>query len=272
MAIAFFQIVARSMPNLKSNLKSAGMNYKPDEFIRQTFMSAFFMTTGVIVSLTLILAKLEFLNGLVMVISIPLLFFIIFSYLLKYPQAKIARKQKDISREIIFAGRHLIVELESGVPLYNALVNTSKSYETIGKYFREITDRVDLGTSMDEALNDAIEYIPSDNFRRLLWQILNSIRTGTNISKSLMSVLEQISREQMIEINEYGKKLNPFAMFYMIIAVIIPSLGTTMLVVLSSFVDIKLKLSLFMVIALLLGFIQFMFLAIINFSRPAVDL
>ncbi len=266
----FFQIVARSLPNLKHSLKRAGMSYKPEEFIKRTFLSAFYMTTGLAVSLALILAKFNVLKG-IMAVFVPIIFLVLFSYLLKLPEVTISKKEKGISREIVFAGRHLIIELESGVPLYNALANISKNYEVIGKYFKEIVNKVDLGTSMEDALTEAVEYIPSDDFRRLLWQILNSIRTGSEVSKSLASVLEQIAREQIIEVDKYSKRLNPFAMFYMIIAVILPSLGVTMLVVLSSFIDFELNLTIFMVIAFLLAFIQFMFLSMIKFSRPAID-
>ncbi|MCH8003364.1 MAG: type II secretion system F family protein [Nanoarchaeota archaeon] len=270
MAFPFFQIIARRLPNLKHSLKKAGMNYKPEDFIKRTFLSAFYMTTGLVVSLALILAKFDVLKG-IMVIFIPIIFFILFSYLLKLPDVKISKKEKGISKEIVFAGRHLIIELESGVPLYNALINISKNYEVIGKYFKEIVNKVNLGTSMEDALTEAIEYIPSDNFRRLLWQILNSIRTGSDVAKSLESVLEQIAREQIIEVNKYSKKLNPFAMFYMIIAVILPTLGVTMLIVLSSFIEVNISLTILLVIAFLLAFTQFMFLSMIKFSRPAIE-
>ena len=270
MAFPLFRIIARNFPNLKYSLKKAGMNYKPEDFIKRTFLSAFYMTTGIVVFLALILAKFDVLKG-IMIIFVPIIFFILFSYLLKLPDVTISKKERGIGKEIIFAGRHLIIELESGVPLYNALVNISKNYPVVGRYFKEIVNKVDLGTSMEDALKEAVEYIPSDDFRRLLWQILNSIRTGSDISQSLSAVLEQIAREQTIEVAKYAKKLNPFAMFYMIIAVILPSLGITMLVVLSSFIEFELSLTIFMVIAGLLAFVQFMFLSMIKFSRPAVD-
>jgi len=270
MVFPIFQIIARKLPNLKFNLKKAGMNYKPEDFIKRTFLSAFYMTTGLIIFFALILASLDVLRG-IMFVFIPIIFFMLFSYLLKLPDVKISRKEKGISKEIVFAGRHLIIELESGVPLYNAMANVSKNYEVIGKYFKEIVDKVTLGTSMEDALTEAVEFIPSDDFRRLLWQILNSIRTGSNVAKSLLSVLDQIAREQTIEVDKYSKKLNPFAMFYMIIAVILPTLGITMLVVLSSFIEIELDLTIFMVIAAFLGFVQFMFLSLIKFSRPAIE-
>ncbi len=61
-------------------------------------------------------------------------------------------------------------------------------------------------------------------------------------------------------------------MFYMMVAVIMPSLGITMLVVLSSFVAVQLDLTVLIVIALAFGFLQFIFLAIVKSARPAVNM
>src|SRR3989338_5824067 len=152
---AFFQAIARNLPNLKNNLKKAGMADKIEEFIKKAFLSAFYTTTGIVVSVALVLAKFDVLKG-VMIVFVPIIFLILFSYMLKLPQVRISRKEKDISREIVFAGRHLIIELESGVPLYNAFINLSKNYTVIGAYFKEIVDKVDFGTSMEDALTEAI--------------------------------------------------------------------------------------------------------------------
>ena len=270
MAHPLFQKVAGAFPDLKFKLKQSGISYKSDEFVKRTVLSAFYATTGIVVCVFLILAKFNVLRGILFVFP-PIIFLILFFYMIKLPDIKISRKEKDISKEIVFAGRYLVIEIESGIPLYNAMVNVSKNYEIIGRYFKEITNKVDLGTSMEDALNEAVEFIPSKDFRRILWQILNSLRTGSDISKSLSTVLEQIVREQAIEVNNYGRKLNPLAMFYMIIAVILPSLGITILIILSSFIQFELNLTILIVIAFLLAFVQFMFLAVIKFSRPAIE-
>ena len=57
-----------------------------------------------------------------------------------------------------------------------------------------------MGTSMDEALNEEMELIPSNNLKRLMQQIINSLRTGSDMVGSLQSVIQQISKEQMIEV------------------------------------------------------------------------
>ncbi|MBI2653438.1 type II secretion system F family protein [Candidatus Woesearchaeota archaeon] len=265
-----FQRIAKASPNLKLKLKQAGMDDKPEDFIKKTFVSSFYMTTGLVVSLFLVLAKLNVLKG-ILFIFVPFVFIVMFFYMIRLPDVKISKKEKEITKEIMFAGRFLIVELESGVPLYNAMVNLSKNYEVIGKYFKEITDKVDLGTSMEDALNEAVEFVPSEEFRKVLWQIINSLRTGSDVAKSLYSVMEQITKDQITEVNKYGKKLNPLAMFYMIVAVILPSLGITMLIILSSFIQFQLSLTVLLALAGLLGFVQFMFISIVKFSRPAIE-
>lgn len=265
-----FQRISKAFPSLKIKLKQAGMNDKPEDFIRKTFTSAFYMTTGLVVLLFLVLAKLDLIKSFMFLI-VPVVFFFMFLYMVRLPDVKIARREKDISKEIVFAGRFVIIELESGVPLYNAMLNVSKNYDVIGKYFKELTDKVDLGTSMEDALNEAAEFVPSEDFRKILWQIINSIRTGSDVAKSLYSIMEQITKNQITEVNKYGKKLNPLAMFYMIIAVILPSLGMTMLIILSSFIQFELSLPILLALAGFLGFVQFMFIAMVKFSRPAIE-
>lgn len=266
-----FERIARSFPKLKSSLRKAGMEDKPNVFVKKTVITALYMTFGLVIFLFLVFARQAPLVKVIF-LSAPVLFIFMFFYMLKFPEAKISKKEKEISKEIVFAGRYLIIELESGIPLYNALVNLSRNYPIIGKYFKEIIDKVNLGTSMEDALNESIELSPSDNFRRILWQILNSLRTGSDISTSLNSVLEQIVKEQKIEVSKYGRKLNPLAMFYMIISVILPSLGITMLIILSSFIEFELNLTMLIFISFMLGFMQFMFLSIIKFSRPPIDM
>jgi pilus assembly protein TadC len=195
-----------------------------------------------------------------------------FFYMFRRVYVNAKKLNQQISREVVFAGRFLIIELESGIPMYNTFENIGRNYKYVGLYFNNINEKVRLGTSLEDAINETIEVCPSENLRKLLWQILNSISTGANIASAMNSVLENIVREQNIEMKEFGNKLNPLAMFYMMIAVIVPSLGITMLVVFSSFVNIKLTLLSLIVIAVAIGLLQLMFLMMIRNSRPNIDM
>jgi hypothetical protein len=57
----------------------------------------------------------------------------------------------------------------------------------------------------------------------------------------------------------------------MMISIIIPSLGITMMVVLATFMGLKVTMPFFIVLAALIGLVQFMFLSMIRSSRPAMS-
>ncbi|MBW2992655.1 type II secretion system F family protein, partial [Candidatus Woesearchaeota archaeon] len=268
MANRVFKRIARNIPGLATKLKEAGINQTPEEFVKKTAFTSFYMTTGITMFFGALSAKAGMILGIILLLF-PVLLFGMFFYFLKIPDLLIIKKEKEVNKEIVFAGRFLIIELESGVSLYNAIRNVTKSYNIVGKYFNEIIEDIDMGTPIEDALNKAIEYTPSSDFRKVLWQMLNSIKTGADIAESLKNVVEQVTKRQIIEIKKYGKKLNPLAMFYMMIAVIIPSIGTTMIIVLSTFVSFDISLSVLLLLAAFLGFIQFMFISIIRTSRPS---
>ncbi|NQU98409.1 type II secretion system F family protein [Candidatus Woesearchaeota archaeon] len=257
-----YKWLARQRPGLNLKLKEARMSDTVEIYMKKTWQGSMFLSLG------LILVFFFFTKKLLIFLFFPILFLFMFSYLSRSVDVKRTKMRRDIDKEILFAGRFLIIELESGVPLYNTFKNLALNYETIGPYFEEIVDKVDLGTSMEDALNEVIAITPSPNLRKVLWQILNSFKTGSNITGSLNIVLGQIGREQQIIIKEYGRKLNPIAMFYMMAAIIIPSLGITMMAVLASFLGWQLSLGVLMVIVIVLAFIQFMFLAVMKSARP----
>ena len=74
-----FQRIAKTFPMLKMKLKQSGIEDKPEDFVKKTFISAFYMTTGLVVALFLVLAKYNVLKGFVFVF-IPVIFIIMFCH------------------------------------------------------------------------------------------------------------------------------------------------------------------------------------------------
>lgn len=258
-------------PDLKTQLVIAGMSQTAEKFMKENLVKAINMWAMLMFILVLLGLKNPKMFFLFIPLA-PLLYVGVFYYIMQLPTIKILKREKDINKEIVYAGRFLIIELESGVPLYNAFINVSKSYKKIGPYFSEIVNKINFGTAMEDAINEAIIFSPSGNLRKILWQIFNSLHTGSDVHHSLASIVEQIVREQIIDMKKYSKKLNPLAMFYMMIAIIVPTLGTAMLAVLASFISIEINMPILLVMVFFLGFIQMMFLNIIKSQRPAVDL
>ncbi|MBT3465454.1 type II secretion system F family protein [archaeon] len=267
-------IIASKNKGLRLQLRQANMLYTPEEFIKRTMVSAFYMAFMVIFIIFLLMAKSaeKMTVALTLIIAFPICIIFMYFYFMQLPMVKINRLNREISKEIVFAGRFMIIELESGVSLFKTLENIGASYKAVGAYFREIIEKVKIGTSLEQAVNEAVELVPSDPLRKILWQVANSLRTGSNVSRPLENVVETIIREQKIETNEYGRKLNPLAMFYMMMAIIVPSLGTTMLTIISIFAGLRISMPFLIAIVVVNGFIQFMFVAIISSSRPAVEL
>lgn len=263
--------IAQSFPLLKLHLAQAEIKTTPEKFVKQNLKLSFYLSFALDFIGFLFLYKIKPELVFILILAFPAAYFISFMYLMNLPTAKARQAVREIDKEIVFAGRFLLVELSAGVPLFDAMDNVSKSYPFIGKYFRDIINRAEVGKPIDEAITEVMELTPSDNFRKLLWQVMNSLRTGADVSTALNSILSQIAREQLIQMKEYGKKLNPIVMFYLMIAVIVPSLGVTMLSLLSSFIGLSVSFGTLLGIAIGTSLIQIFFLVSIKQSRPGVS-
>ena len=256
--------LAQFFPDLPRKLRTARMADKPDYYVKKSLMAAFFLSSALGF---IVFGFLQSVAALYVLCLFPLFFL----YFMHFADVRIIQLGRQVDQELTYAGRFIIIEAEAGVPLHDTFRNVARNYEYVGKYFQEVIDKVELGTSMEDAINDVIEYVPSDALRKMFWQVLNSLRTGSEIADSLKVAISQIVREQRIEVVEYGRKLNPLAMFYMMVAVIFPSLGATMLIVMATFIGFELSLPILLAGAGGLVFVQFMFLAAIRSQRPAVS-
>jgi pilus assembly protein TadC len=178
----------------------------------------------------------------------------------------------DINKEVLFAGRFLLVKLNSGKPLVNALIEASQSYGVSNRYFLEIVRDIELGTPLEDAIDRAMHNSPSKHWRSILFQIQNALRLGIDVRTSLEAVLDEISHDYLLQIQRYGKKLSSITLFYLLLAVVFPSLGMTIMVVLLSFAGLQLSWGLLSVILILVVFVQVIFLRVFTSIRPRVNL
>jgi archaeal flagellar protein FlaJ len=196
---------------------------------------------------------------------------VIFGYLMLYPEAAILRRQKEMDYEIVFAGRHIVIALQSGMPLFDTFVGASNGYGAVSREFSKIVDQVVLGVPMTQAIREAVQYNPSKYFTRMLMQIANAVSSGADVGSSLESVLDQISKEQIIALKEYSQKLTPMVMFYMVFGIIVPSLGIVLATVIFSAISggkFGFSSGILVIVFFLIAVIQFLFLGFIESSRP----
>ncbi len=183
----------------------------------------------------------------------------------------IAKKIKDIDKNLLFALRNMEVQVSSGISLFDSLVSIAEgNYGVISDEFKKAIKKISTGKSEVEALEELILKNPSLYFRRIIWQITNSLRSGSDLSSTLKVIVDDLSYEKIVSIRKYGSQLNPMAMMYMMLAVIFPSLGVSFLMILSSFSNIQLTEMVFWLILGFTGFFQLMFIGFIKSKRPVV--
>ncbi len=192
-----------------------------------------------------------------------------FKSFMGFPLKKSKKSSKNVERDILFAARDMIISLRSGMPLYNAIVSVSTGYGDASKEFARITQRVQLGMPLEEAIDQTTAGTKSESFRKIMLQASVSIKAGANVVSSMQSTIDELSEERVIALRKYGQRLNAIAMFYMLFGVILPSMGIAIATILTTFISI------FTVnVAILEGaivgliFMQVVFLQLIRGSRP----
>ena len=96
------------------------------------------------------------------------------------------------------------------------------------------------------------------------------MKSGATLDNVIEEIISLLSEEQILQIQKYGSQLNPLAMFYMLVAVIAPSLGMTFLIILSSFINLPEIMTkiIFWSVFVSVMFFQLMFMGIIKSKRP----
>jgi pilus assembly protein TadC len=259
------------MPELHDKLHSAGIHKKPVEFVDESMQKSFMMAFMFgILSVFLIIKSEKPMYYVVVIFVVSYLVF--FFLMIKRVDVAISRREREIDRDVLFAGRFLLVKLNSGKPLINALFEASQSYGVAGEYFQEIVEDIKLGTPLEESLEKAYKTTPSRKFRKILFQINNALRIGVDVSQPLEAILEEISQEQLIEIQRYGKKLNSIIMFYLLAAIVAPSLGITLFSIVASMMSLQIDLPVFMMIIFFLIVVQMIFIGMIKGVRPDLNI
>lgn len=269
----FAETVSKFFPGLQMELRQANYAVAAREWVGfAVFMAAnYFMISFGSAFAVFLIVRMELLRALAMALPVALAVSAIsFLYVIFTPRVFVSRRARDIEKYLPFALRHLLIHVRGGMSLYNAIVSiTSSGYGALSDEFRVAVKEMNTGISDIEALEGITRNNPSLHFRRIMWQIVNALKTGSDIGETLKEIVDTIVVEQRVEIKEYGAQLNPLALLYMVTVIIFPTLGIVFLVVLSLFLggafDIK---GIMLMILIFLAMVQFVFVGVIKSKRP----
>ncbi|MGC8699248.1 MAG: type II secretion system F family protein [Candidatus Acidifodinimicrobium sp.] len=270
-------VVSNKMPNLKRNLLEAGMiNLAPIDFISVALLM-FVVLLILLVSVFGLVGFLAYKNGILSVQTVYMLAlsaivvpFFYFIYFLGYPKLEAGRRRSLIETQLIFATRELMIKLKSGVPIFNALLDIAMGdYGLVSSEFKIAAEEIESGISQDIALDNLSRRVPSQSFKRTIDIMLNAMRSGSDLAATLDVINDMLVKKQQSDMQAYAGELTPLSMGYMLIAVVVPSLGMSVFLILGSMARINVTLLIYFIPALLIMFEVF-FIGLVKSRRPAV--
>ncbi|MFH0969849.1 MAG: type II secretion system F family protein [Candidatus Diapherotrites archaeon] len=196
---------------------------------------------------------------------------LVFIQLVTFPIIRVKKKVRDLDRNLVFALRTVLVQIRSGVSLFESMkVVAEGNYGAVSREFKKAVDQISTGTIQEVALERIAENNPSIFFRRALWQIVNGMRAGADISAVLSESVDTLTEAQSIQIRNYESQMKILSLVYMMLGVIVPALGITFLIVLSSFPQIHISELYFWILLIGVGVAQFMYMGIVKSKRPSL--
>jgi pilus assembly protein TadC len=269
--------VKKLNPELGKKLRLAGIRVDQEAYIAKLSSRAilFAILVTLIASIFVIEGTLKRgwtpLSYLVLPIVFFLLLFFFTNLLMMAPNSAIKKRKIELESDLLYSARFLLLKMESGSPLLNALIDVSNLHTKSSKFFKEIVTDIYLGTPLEDAIEQAKEHSPSKSYSKVLEEVQNSLRTGADLERSLKSTLDEITKAHVLAIKEYGKKLSPLSMFYMILGTIVPSLGSALLLIgLGTMSPGASIWTIFVFLLLVLAIVQVFFIMFFKALKPSV--
>jgi archaeal flagellar protein FlaJ len=262
---------AKSLPQLQLNITRADFKVDAKRYVAMCITTSTFF----FIFLSAMLSIVFYPKGQIIPAIAGSFMFNIFIFLMQinYPKIVASKRTRKLDSELLPALRALLLQINSGVPLFEAINSVSQQeFGEVSKEFRKVIKGISAGVPQIEALEMLAVQNPSPYFNRSIWQVINGMKEGAPIKEVMGHMIANLTKEQVIQIERYGSQLNPFAMFYMMGAVIIPALSIVFLIVIASFISIDTTVIkiIFWSLLVFVVFFQLMFSGIIKSKRPSL--
>jgi flagellar protein FlaJ len=215
----------------KTNVGKKGIFYSlSQENILEKLNLRFLLPIFIFLLLLIFLILNLFLSleiGLIFLIAILLIIF----FILQYPKLQKEKINSQISKELPYALRQMVTELKSGKGLHDTLKSIAISdYDALSPQFSRTLEEIKYGETAENAIINMSKRVDSKSLNRVLYQIVGSLKTGSNLSYILNMIAEDISQELRIKLKEYSQKLNGFVMIYTFLVVLAPVIILVMII------------------------------------------
>ena len=189
----------KTIKNIEKKIKLLGVNVKYNAI---SFMNLRVFTSIILFFVVLYLVDFGY-------IVAPIIVYLYYTFLPNlYFDSKIKKRSRELDYDAMYFFEILALSLESGKNLITALKSTSNSIDSsLSLEFREVIREVDLGKSLDEALDDLKTRIPSSTVNNIILNIRESNLFGNNIIDTLYNQIDYIREKLVLEQRAYIAKL-----------------------------------------------------------------
>ena len=226
-------------PSLRYDLRNIGLTAQPEHYCVIAFFSALIWAITISIFVAVVMAITDvplavkvivpFLGMTVITMLFTVIFFI-------YPGTIAKSIGAQIDRELIFAMRDMLIQISSGVPLFTVIENISNSsYENVGPEFRILVTKVKGGSPLLDELENMAIRTQSEYLKKTSWQLVTSIRAGANLSSTIKSIVKTLVDYQFSLSKSFNAELNFIILIYLLVSAVLPTIGTTVMVIFSVF-------------------------------------
>lgn len=264
--------ITRVQPSIIADLATAEMSYNPEDYCALAVLSAAYQGVLGILAVVAVMYFLERWDLTLLAVGIGVVMAVfMFIRSMAYPAFLVRTRVHEIEKNFLYALRHMLIQVRGGTPVFNSMVSIADAgYGEISHEFLRVIQEINSGKSMTEALERMALRNPSIYLRRMIWQIVNALRTGSDMGKTLAVILEQFTAEQRVLIQKFAKELGPWALMYMMVTVVFPTLGITLFLIISSLSSLRLSEPVLMAFVLMSVVVQYFFIQFLKTKRPVM--
>ena len=184
----------------------------------------------VIIMLLFLAVLISFLTGIELAAMFLVIVFMMYVFVLYYPDMKDKRSYSDLNQELPYALRHMGIELKSGKGLHDAMLTIRNAdYGSLSREFTRVLEEIKFGKSTEDSLLEMSHRVKSEGLSRSIHQIIGTLRVGGNLANSLEIIAQDISFDMQIKLKEYSQKLNSFILIYTFLVILAPVISLIML-------------------------------------------
>jgi flagellar protein FlaJ len=262
-------------PNLSKELAGLGIALRPEYYMVGALLSAliYVLLAFAFVFALLLTSPAFTMEARLRVAALVGLLILVLFYALHafYPSILIKKISARSEKDLLFSLREIMVSVNSGVPLFDAIKNVSSgSYGQVSEDFASVVKQVEMGIPEKEALKLLAIRSESEHMKRAIWQLINSLESGGSLSTSLPGIVDELEHSLYRSIRSYSASLNFLMLVYLLVAAAIPSLGITFLVLLSAFSGIGITVSKIMLLLLFAAVGQITLIGYMSSTRPDI--